>query len=52
MHSLTLALGGGEWSASHLGHFTPRKESLVQLDRGWAGGPYSRYGRGSEEKNP
>jgi hypothetical protein len=25
MHSLTLALDGGEWSASRSGHFTPRE---------------------------
>jgi hypothetical protein len=28
-HSLTSPLDGGEWSASHPGHFTPGKEPLV-----------------------
>jgi hypothetical protein len=28
MHSLTLALDGGEWSASHPGRFTPRERDL------------------------
>jgi hypothetical protein len=27
MHSLTSALDGGEWSASRLGRFTPRKSA-------------------------
>jgi len=27
MHSLTPALGGGEWSASRPGHVTPRERS-------------------------
>jgi hypothetical protein len=27
MHSLTLALDGGEWSASHPCHFTPRERA-------------------------
>jgi hypothetical protein len=31
MHSLALALDGGEWSASHPGHFTPGKETLVPI---------------------
>jgi hypothetical protein len=26
-HSLTSALDGGEWSASHLGRFTPRERA-------------------------
>jgi hypothetical protein len=30
-HSLTSALGGGEWSASRPGRFTPRKEPLVPI---------------------
>jgi len=28
MHSLTSALGGGEWSASHPSHFLPGEEPL------------------------
>jgi hypothetical protein len=31
-HSLTLALGGGEWSASRLGRFAPGKEPLVPIE--------------------
>jgi hypothetical protein len=27
MHSLTLALDGSKWSASHPGHFTPRERA-------------------------
>jgi hypothetical protein len=27
MHYLTSALDGGEWSASHPGHFTPRESA-------------------------
>jgi hypothetical protein len=33
---LTSALGGGEWSASHPGHFTPRERApSTQWIRGW-----------------
>jgi hypothetical protein len=39
-HSLTLALGGGEWSASHPGRFTPRESPWYPLDRR-LGGPQS-----------
>jgi hypothetical protein len=35
MHSLTLALNGGEWSVSHPGHFTPREKAPDTL---WIGG--------------
>jgi hypothetical protein len=28
---LTLVLGGGEWSASHPSHFTPRESTPYQL---------------------
>jgi hypothetical protein len=31
MHSLTLALDGGEWSASHPSCFTPQKEPQVPI---------------------
>jgi hypothetical protein len=38
MHSLTLALDGGEWSASHPGHFTPRKRAPgIHWIGGWVG---------------
>jgi hypothetical protein len=34
---LTLALDGGEWSASHPSHFTPEKRALVPTikEAGW-----------------
>jgi len=35
MHSVTLALDGGEWSASHPGHCTPEETALGV---GWIGG--------------
>jgi hypothetical protein len=35
MHSLTSALDGGEWSALHLGRFTPRERAPVTH---WIGG--------------
>jgi hypothetical protein len=44
--SLTLALDGGEWSASHPGRFTHGKEPLVRR----LGGPQCRSGR-ADEKN-
>jgi hypothetical protein len=44
MHSLTLALDGGEWSASHPGRL------CYPLDRR-LGGPQSWSGCGGEEKN-
>jgi hypothetical protein len=47
---LTLALVGGEWSASHPGRFIPWKEPRYTLDRR-LGGPQSRSGRGGKEKN-
>jgi hypothetical protein len=39
---LTLALDGGEWSASRPDRFTPRKEPLVPIgeEAGWGPGPY------------
>jgi hypothetical protein len=38
MHSLTLALDGGEWSASHPGRFNPRKNVLgTHWIGGWVG---------------
>jgi hypothetical protein len=38
MHSLTLVLEGGEWSASHLGHFTPGERALgTHWIGGWVG---------------
>jgi hypothetical protein len=46
MHSLTSALDGGKWSASHSGHFTPNERAPGTL-----GGPQSRSGCGGEEKN-
>jgi hypothetical protein len=37
-HSLTLALDGGEWSASRSGRFTPRERAPVtHWIRGWVG---------------
>jgi hypothetical protein len=49
-HSVTSALDGGEWSASHPGRFTPRvrapgKHWIMRL-----GGPQSHSGRDGEEK--
>jgi len=35
MHSLTLALDGGDWSASHPGHFIPGKRAPCTH---WIGG--------------
>jgi hypothetical protein len=50
-HSLTLALDGGEWSASCPGRLHLQgKSPWYPLDRGF-GGPQSRSGRGGEEKN-
>jgi hypothetical protein len=38
--SLTLVLDGGEWSASHPGHFIPRERApRYPLDRGGWFGP-------------
>jgi hypothetical protein len=38
MHSLTLALDGGEWSASRPGHFTPRERAPgTHWIGGWVG---------------
>jgi hypothetical protein len=38
MHSLALALDGGEWSASCPGHFTPRERSPgTHWIGGWVG---------------
>jgi hypothetical protein len=49
-HSLTSALDGGEWSASHPGRFTPKEAAPDNpLDR--LGGPKSRSGHGGEEEN-
>jgi hypothetical protein len=48
MHSLTLALDGGEWSASRL--YSQGKSPWYPLD-GRLGGPYSWSGHGVEEKN-
>jgi hypothetical protein len=37
-HSLTSALGGGKWSASHLAHFTPRERAPgAHWIGGWVG---------------
>jgi hypothetical protein len=37
-HSLTSALDGGEWSASHHGRFTPReRDPLTHWIGGWVG---------------
>jgi hypothetical protein len=48
---LTSTLDGGEWSASRPGRFTPREIAPnYPLDRR-PGGPQSRSGRGSEDKN-
>jgi hypothetical protein len=50
-HSLTSALDGGEWSASHPGRFNPRgKCPWYPLNRR-LGGPQRRSRRGYEEKN-
>jgi hypothetical protein len=49
MHSLTSALDGGEWSASHPGHFTP-KGPWYPLDRRLSG-PQNRSGHSGEEIN-
>jgi hypothetical protein len=47
---LTSALAGVEWSASHLGRFTPREAgSDTPLDRR-LGGPQSRSGRRGKRK--
>jgi hypothetical protein len=45
-HSLTLALDGGEWSASYPGRFTSRNPLNGRL-----GEPQGRSGCGVEEKN-
>jgi hypothetical protein len=38
MHSLTLSLDGGEWSASHPGCFTPRERApRTHWIEGWVG---------------
>jgi hypothetical protein len=38
IHSLTLALDGGEWSASCPGHFTPRERAPgIHWIGGWVG---------------
>jgi hypothetical protein len=38
MHSLTSALDGSEWSASHPGHFTPRERAPgTHWLGGWVG---------------
>jgi hypothetical protein len=50
MHSLTSALDGGEWSASHPGHFPQGKTPWYPLDRR-LGGPQSYSGHNGEEKN-
>jgi hypothetical protein len=31
MHCLTSTLGGGEWSASRPGRFTPREEPVIPI---------------------
>jgi hypothetical protein len=48
---LTLALDGGEWSASRPGHFTPGgKNPRYPLDRR-LGGPQNRSRRGGVERD-
>jgi hypothetical protein len=48
---LTLALAGGEWSASHPSRFTPRgKSPRYPLDRR-LGGLQSRFGQRRDETN-
>jgi hypothetical protein len=38
MHSFTSALGGGEWSDSHPGRFTPRERAPgIHWIGGWVG---------------
>jgi hypothetical protein len=38
IHSLTSALDGGEWSASHPGHFTPKERPPgIHWIGGWVG---------------
>jgi hypothetical protein len=49
--SLTWALAGIEWSASHPAALTPGKEPPYPLDRR-LGGPQSRSERRGEEKIP
>lgn len=44
------ALGGGKWSPSHPGRFTPDKEHLYTL-HWWLDGPQWRSGRFEEEKD-
>jgi hypothetical protein len=51
MHSLTLALDGGEWSASCPRHFIPQEKSPWYLLDRRLGGPQSCSGCGGEEKN-
>jgi hypothetical protein len=47
---LTVALDGGEWSASHLGRFTPKaKSSPILMDRK-VGGPQGQLGCSAEKK--
>jgi hypothetical protein len=48
---LTLALDGGEWSASRPGRFTPRERAPgTHWIGGWVG-PQSHSGHSGEEKN-
>jgi hypothetical protein len=49
---LTLTLDGGEWSASHCGHFTPTETALVPFGKegGWDPGCKPGCGGGGEEK--
>jgi hypothetical protein len=47
MHSLTLALGGGEWSASRPSRFTPKERAPgTHWIGGWVG-----HSAGGDEKN-
>jgi hypothetical protein len=51
-HSLTSAVDGGEWSASHPGRFITRERTPFNpLDRR-LGGPQSRSEHGGDEKSP
>jgi hypothetical protein len=48
---LTLAFGGGEWTASRPSRFTHQGKSPWYLMDKRLGGPQSRSGRGGEDKN-
>jgi len=49
MHYLTLVLDGGEWSASHTSHFTPREKAPSSHWLGVWEGPRAVLGVGQRE---